>query len=81
MFGEGGDENYGDRHEEDREFLRQLKKVTDHELTVILRWQACETWKRIAIEREQVRRTVEMMKRKPKATPHGRGPKAKRKGP
>ena len=45
-----------DRHEEDQEFLATLKAAGREELAMLLKFQACEAWKRIAIEREIERR-------------------------
>lgn len=40
-----------DLHQEDRDFLETLKTATKSELGVLLRFQACEPWRRAAIER------------------------------
>lgn len=45
-----------DLHETDRRFLRLLRQVNMGELKTLLRFQACELWRRIAIEREIERR-------------------------
>lgn len=47
-----------DRHEEDRAFLKELRKFDERRLAIFLEFQACEAWKRIAIEREIVRRSI-----------------------
>jgi hypothetical protein len=47
-----------DRHEEDRAFLEELREIGERTLKVLLQFQACEAWKRIAIEREITRRTI-----------------------
>ena len=47
-----------DRHEADQEFLANLKAASREELAMLLKFQACEGWKRIAIEREIERRPI-----------------------
>jgi hypothetical protein len=41
-----------DMHEQDRQFLQELKEASLDELLINLQFQACEDWRRIAIERE-----------------------------
>ena len=40
-----------DLHQEDLEFMATLKVATVEELRVLLRWQACEPWRHVAILR------------------------------
>lgn len=47
-----------DLHQEDLDFLDTLKNATKNELDVLLRFQACEAWRREAIEREIRRRIL-----------------------
>ena len=47
-----------DRHKEDQEFLADLRHVDRQTLVMLLRFQSCEMWKKIAIEREMLRRTI-----------------------
>lgn len=49
-------EEFSMMHELDREFLRELKIMSDKELIIQLKYQSCEDWRRIAIEREMDRR-------------------------
>lgn len=51
-----------DPHQEDLTFLDQLKTATKFELSVLLRFQACEAWRRVAVQREIKRRILESSK-------------------
>jgi hypothetical protein len=43
-------------HEEDRDFLKEIKTISDSEIRIYLTFQACEDWRRVALEREFERR-------------------------
>lgn len=46
-----------DSHDQDYEFLQNLRSMSSRELHVFRMFQACEPWRRVAIEREMQRRT------------------------
>jgi hypothetical protein len=41
---------------QDLEFMQEVREASDAKLDMLLRWQACEVWRRVAILREQDRR-------------------------
>jgi len=49
-----------DRHQQDIDFLEELKGMTLYELHLTLQFQACEVWKQIAVDREIARRKAAM---------------------
>lgn len=46
-------------HQRDLEFIEELRHATYAELIVMRKWQAQETWRRIAIDREMAYRNGE----------------------
>jgi hypothetical protein len=50
------DQNFLNLHDHDRDFLKEIRRMSDKELHIHLKYQSCEEWRRVAIEREMERR-------------------------